>query len=62
MGIKWGSYPKHIGHTDSPGCFRCHGDDLKTKTGRTISSDCESCHKVLGVDEKDLKVLKELGG
>ena len=61
MGIQWGTYPKHIGHTDSPGCFRCHGDDLKTKTGQTISSDCETCHKVLGVDEKDLKALKELG-
>jgi hypothetical protein len=63
MNIRWGTYPQHIGHTDSPGCFRCHGEELKSKTpGKVITQDCEACHKVLGVEEKDLKALRELGG
>lgn len=63
MKITWGSYPQHTGHTDSPGCFRCHGEDLKSKSSaKTITQDCDSCHKVLGMEEKDLKILQELGG
>lgn len=64
MNIKWGSYPQHTGHTDSPGCFRCHGEELKSTTtpGKTINQDCEACHKVLGVEEKNLKAIQELGG
>jgi hypothetical protein len=63
MSIRWGTYPQHIGHTDSPGCFRCHGEELKSKTpGKAITQDCEACHKVLGVEEKDLKAIRELGG
>ena len=26
MSVGWGTYPNHIGHTDFPGCFRCHDD------------------------------------
>jgi hypothetical protein len=62
MKLTWGSYPRHDGHTDSPGCFRCHNEELKTKSGRTMMQDCESCHKVLGVEEKNLASLQELGG
>jgi nitrate/TMAO reductase-like tetraheme cytochrome c subunit len=63
MNVKWGSYPLHTGHTDSPGCFRCHGEELKSKTpGKAITTDCESCHKVIGVEEKDMKAIQELGG
>jgi hypothetical protein len=59
MKLTWGTYPSHIGHTESPGCFRCHGDELKTKTGQTITQDCEACHKALAVEEKNPKVFKE---
>lgn len=62
MRLTWGSYPRHNGHTDSPGCFRCHNEDLKTKSGKTMTQDCESCHKVLGVEERNLASLRELGG
>lgn len=63
MKISWGTYPQHLGHTDSPGCFRCHGDELKPKaSGKAITQDCDACHKVLGVEEKDLKAIQELGG
>ncbi|MBY0505874.1 MAG: NapC/NirT family cytochrome c [Bryobacteraceae bacterium] len=63
MRVGWGTYPQHLGHTDSPGCFRCHGDELKPKkAGQGLTQDCEACHKVIGVEEKDLKAMQELGG
>jgi hypothetical protein len=44
MNVKWGTYPDNLGHNDSPGCFRCHDDEHKTKDGRVIKQDCEQCH------------------
>lgn len=44
MGVGWGTYPNHLGHTDSPGCFRCHDDQHVADDGSTISQDCELCH------------------
>ena len=44
MNVKWGTYPNNIGHNDSPGCFRCHDDEHKTRDGRVIKQDCEPCH------------------
>lgn len=44
MGLTWGAHPNHLGHTDSPGCFRCHDGEHRSKDGRTISQDCELCH------------------
>jgi hypothetical protein len=44
MKVKWGTYPNHIGHTDSTGCFRCHDDGHKAKDGSVIKQECELCH------------------
>jgi nitrate/TMAO reductase-like tetraheme cytochrome c subunit len=44
MNVKWGTYPNHIGHLDTPGCFRCHDDEHKSKDGRVIRQDCTLCH------------------
>ena len=46
MNITWGSYRSELGHIDSPGCFRCHDEEKATPEGRTISQDCESCHRM----------------
>ncbi len=46
MKVTWGTYANNIGHTDSPGCFRCHDDAKKTKDGRVIKQDCELCHTI----------------
>ncbi|MCC6987546.1 MAG: NapC/NirT family cytochrome c [Acidobacteria bacterium] len=46
MKITWGSYRNELGHIDSPGCFRCHDEEKATEDGRTISQDCESCHRM----------------
>jgi hypothetical protein len=45
MKVSWGTYPNNLGHTDFPGCFRCHDDNHKAKDGSTIRQDCELCHK-----------------
>jgi hypothetical protein len=45
MRVTWGTYPNHIGHLDSPGCFRCHDDEHKAADGSVIRQDCEMCHK-----------------
>ncbi len=60
MNITWGSYPSLLGHDVTPGCFRCHDGDHATKSGATISNDCDLCHKLLAQDEKDPEVLKKL--
>jgi len=60
MKIGWGTYPNHLGHTASPGCFRCH-DGQKSVNGRTVSQDCNACHQLLAMDEVEPKILSDLG-
>jgi len=61
MKISWGTYPNNLGHTDFPGCFRCHDGDHQSADGRTIQNDCSSCHDLLAVGEKNPKILSGLG-
>ena len=61
MKVTWGTYPNHLGHTDSPGCFRCHDGNHSSVDGRTISNDCSTCHDLLAVSEKDPKILTDIG-
>jgi nitrate/TMAO reductase-like tetraheme cytochrome c subunit len=61
MKVGWGVHPNNLGHDDFLGCFRCHDDNHKSADGRTISQDCETCHSVLAMEEKDPKVLAGLG-
>jgi hypothetical protein len=44
MNVTWGTYANNIGHSDSPGCFRCHDDNHKSKDGQVIRQDCDLCH------------------
>jgi nitrate/TMAO reductase-like tetraheme cytochrome c subunit len=61
MKVTWGTYPNNIGHTEAPGCFRCHDGNHTSASGKTISNDCATCHDLLAMDEKDPKILKDLG-
>lgn len=47
MRVSWQTYPNHSGHLDSPGCFRCHNDELTSDDGSTIFTDCTGCHVIL---------------
>ncbi len=60
MKVTWGTYPNNIGHTDFPGCFRCH-DDRTSADGRTVSQDCSACHSLLAMEEPAPQVLTDLG-
>jgi hypothetical protein len=59
--VTWGTYTNSLGHTDSPGCFRCHDGSHATATGQTISQDCSACHEVLATDEPEPAALKTMG-
>ncbi len=60
MKVTWDTYPDHIGHERSPGCFRCHNDEHVTAGGEVISQDCTTCHTLLAWGEKDPEVLTYL--
>jgi hypothetical protein len=60
--VKWDTYSNNLGHTDSPGCFRCHDGAHTTADGKAaISQDCASCHQVLAVQQAAPEILKTLG-
>jgi formate-dependent nitrite reductase cytochrome c552 subunit len=61
MKVKWGGYPNNLGHTDFPGCFRCHDDNHASQSGQKVSQDCNSCHGLLAMDEANPKVLTDIG-
>ncbi len=46
MKVRWDRYPENRGHFIYPGCFRCHGSDLRTEQGERISDDCNLCHQI----------------
>jgi formate-dependent nitrite reductase cytochrome c552 subunit len=61
MKVTWGAYPNNIGHTDFPGCFRCHDDNHAAATGAKITQDCGACHNMLAMEEAAPKILTDLG-
>jgi nitrate/TMAO reductase-like tetraheme cytochrome c subunit len=58
--VTWGTYPNNLGHTDDPGCFRCHDGGHSTADKKTITQDCSTCHQMLATEEKDPAILKTL--
>src|SRR5208337_608512 len=60
--VNWGTYPNNLGHTDFPGCFRCHDGSHSTSDQKlSITQDCSTCHEPLAVDEASPGVVKTLG-
>lgn len=62
MKVTWGTYPNHIGHRESVGCFRCHDRKHRTESGDKISKDCDTCHTILAEDESDPAILRQIAG
>ncbi len=60
MKVTWGTYPNHIGHERSPGCFRCHDEEHSSEAGETISQDCDTCHTLLAWEERNPAILQQL--
>jgi hypothetical protein len=61
MKVTWGTYLNNIGHTDSDGCFRCHDGSHSSADSQSITQDCSACHNLLASDEKNPKILTDLG-
>jgi hypothetical protein len=60
--VTWGTYPNNLGHTDSPGCFRCHDGSHSTSDQKMVlTQDCSACHEPLAIEETSPGVLKTLG-
>jgi hypothetical protein len=58
--VTWGTYPNNLGHTDDPGCFRCHDEAHLTADKKTITQDCNACHQAVAMDEPSPDILKTL--
>jgi len=61
MKVTWGYYPNNIGHTDFPGCFRCHDDSHASSDGKKVTQDCNACHNLLAMEEPAPNILTDLG-
>lgn len=61
MKVTWGTYVNNIGHMDSPGCFRCHDGNHTSASGKTIPNDCDTCHELKAMEEKNPAILTDLG-
>ena len=59
--VTWGTYPNNLGHTDTPGCFRCHDDGHASAAKKTIANDCGTCHEAVAMEETAPAILKTLG-
>jgi len=54
MKVSWNTYPNHVGHFYSPGCFRCHDGKHRSKDGRMISKDCNLCHTMISQKQENI--------
>lgn len=59
--VSWGTYTNNLGHTDYPGCFRCHDEGHQSADKQTVSQDCTVCHEMLAASEASPEILKTLG-
>lgn len=44
--LTWQTHPNNIGHSDSPGCFRCHDGQHFSEQGEVIRLECNLCHSI----------------
>ena len=46
MNLTWDVYEDNLGHSESPGCFRCHDGGHVAPEADSIPRDCTSCHSL----------------
>lgn len=44
--INWETHPNNVGHTYSPGCFRCHDGKHLNAKDEAIRLECNLCHSI----------------
>lgn len=52
MKVRWAEFPDHIGHLNTPGCFRCHDGLHESENGQVISRDCDVCHTIMAQERR----------
>lgn len=62
MKLFWGTYPDNLVHDPFPGCFRCHDGMHTSADQRTITADCNACHRLLATEERAPEILRRLAG
>jgi hypothetical protein len=60
MKADWRAHPNNLGHRDSPGCFRCHNEDMVDRDGRAVFTDCTGCHAILAQDQGAIQTVGDL--
>ncbi len=60
MEVWWDTYPNHIGHEQSDGCFRCHKRSMRTEGREQVSNDCETCHLLLAEEEESPQIFSAM--
>ena len=60
MNVWWDTYPNHIGHEQSDGCFRCHKRSMRTEDREQVVNDCDTCHALLAEKEESPEILSIL--
>jgi hypothetical protein len=60
MKVWWNTYPNHIGHEQSPGCYRCHKRSMRTEERVSISRECDTCHVLLAEEEENPHIMTTL--
>lgn len=64
MNVTWNTYPSHLSHFDdrgdfsTSGCFRCHDGRHESDAGELITMDCEACHAILAMEERNWRGLQ----
>lgn len=53
MKVGWQTHPNNLGHREFPGCFRCHDGKHTSPEGETIRLECNLCHSIPEVVDKD---------
>jgi len=44
--VDWESHASNMGHTDSPGCFRCHDGKHLNEEAEAVRLECNLCHSL----------------
>ena len=44
--IDWNTHPNNVGHSNFPGCFRCHDGKHMNAKNEAIRLECNLCHSV----------------
>jgi hypothetical protein len=59
MKADWRAHPDNGSHLDSPGCFRCHNDQMVDAEGESVTWECSACHAVLAQDDESIGTMDD---